>query len=99
MFGFCVVLFVMMIKEFYENYLWVVDFIYIKKERVESLVLVGFEFYNVFVKVKFDVNGDIMDLIYDVYNFNDYFGSMLFKFRRVSINILYYIFSLFGLKV
>lgn len=85
--GLCAALSAMTTKEFYENYLRAVDFTYTKKERVESLASVGLEPYNAPAKVKFDANGDIMDPTYDVYNFNDYPGSMPFKFRRLGSHL------------
>lgn len=90
--GLCAALSAMTTKEFYENYLRAVDFTYTKKERVESLASVGLEPYNAPAKVKFDANGDILDPTYDVYNFNDYPGSMPFKFRRVSTIVFHIIF-------
>lgn len=92
--GVCAALSAMSTKEFYDNYLRAVDFTYTKVERVESLASVGLEPYNAPAKVKFDANGDIMNPTYDIYNFNDYPGSVPFKFRRVRSHTKFFKFPL-----
>ncbi|XP_033748674.1 LOW QUALITY PROTEIN: uncharacterized protein LOC117333478 [Pecten maximus] len=71
-------------EDFYDNYLRSVNFTYTKKERVESLASVGLEPYNAPAQLAFDANGDIIKPTYDIYNFNDYPGGAIFKFRKLG---------------
>ncbi|XP_052799942.1 uncharacterized protein LOC128231322 [Mya arenaria] len=84
--GMCDALLQLSAGDFHLNYMRQMDFIYGKKERVESLASYSLVPYNAPARVKYEGN-DITNPAFEVFNFNDYPSGTSYKFTSIGTYI------------